>query len=146
MGLKPKVMSEVYLPRTTSCDDHAKSPTSTGHIHAKFSMAESYSLPEQYENMSLGELHEEIHRMERLLRLLKEKVEVSKSRTSSSDTPDIDIRSTRMMERQTLPCRAEARAWEKPGWTRSLKIQEYKRYGRQMIMPEVGLSGMLESS
>lgn len=109
-------------------------------------MAESYSLPEQYEEMSLGELYDEIRRMEQLLRLLKEKVEVSESRTSCSDTPDIDICSTQMLDRHTLPCRAEARVWEKPGWTRSLKIQEYKRYGRQMIMPEVGLSGMLESS
>ena len=108
------------------------------------SMAELHSLPDQYKNMSLGELHEEIRRMEQLLHLLKEKVEVSESRTSSSDTIENNVRNTHETETQTLPYRTKARDRKEPGCTRTLKAQEYKRYGRQMIMPEVGLSGMLE--
>ena len=109
-------------------------------------MAESQGLPEQYKDMSLEELHREIRRMEQLLRLLKEKVEVSEPRTSCSELLDIDVHSTQRTERQTLPCRTKTGAWKEPGCTRSLKVQEYKRYGRQMIMPEVGLSGTLELS
>ena len=108
-------------------------------------MAELHSLPERYKNMSLGELHEEIRRMEQLLRLLKEKVEVSESRTSFSDTIENSVCKTQETETQTLPCRTKARDRKEPGCTRTLKAQEYRRYGRQMIMPEVGLSGMLKS-
>ena len=105
-------------------------------------MVESQGLPEQYRDMSLEELHGEIRRMEQLLRLLKEKVEVSEPRTSCSDTLHLDVRSTQRTETQKMLCRV----CKEPGCTRSLKVQEYKRYGRQMIMPEVGLSGMLEPS
>lgn len=106
-------------------------------------MAEPHSLPEEYKDMSLGELHEEIRRMEQLLRLLKEKAVVSEQRISGSDTVGVDIHNTQETETQTLPYRTKARAWKEPCCTRFLNTQEYKRYGRQMIMPEVGLSGML---
>ena len=109
-------------------------------------MAEPQVLPEHYRDMSLEELHGEIRRMEQLLRLLKEKVEVSEPRTSCSDTLDIKVHSTQRTGTQTLPCRTKTGPWKKLGCTRSLKVEEYKRYGRQMIMPEVGLSGMLEPS
>ena len=107
-------------------------------------MAEPQVLPEQYRDMSLEELHGEIRRMEQLLRLLKEKVEVSEPRTPCSGTLDINVHSTQTKGMQTLPCRSKTGPWKEPSCTRSLKVQEYKRYGRQMIMPEVGLSGMLE--
>ena len=107
-------------------------------------MAELHSLPEQYRDMSLGELHEEIRRMEQLLCLLKEKV--SESRTSSSDTIENNVRNTHETETQALPYRTKARDRKKPGCNRTLKALEYKRYWRQMIMPEVGLSGILQSS
>ena len=109
-------------------------------------MAELQGLPEEYQDMSLDELHGEIRRMEQLIRLLKEKVEVSEPRTSGPDTQNVDLHSTRKTETQTqtLPCRNKTGPRDEPGCTRSLKVQEYKRYGRQMIMHEVGLSGMLE--
>ena len=106
-------------------------------------MTEPNGLPEQYRDMSLGELHKEIRRMEQLLRLLKEKVEVSEQHISGSDTVGVDVHSTQETITQTLPYRTKARVWKEPGCTRSLEAQEYKRYGRQMIMPEVGLSGNL---
>ena len=107
-------------------------------------MAKLHGLPEQYSDMSLGELHEEIRRMEQLLRLLKEKVELSEPQISCSDTLDVNVCNTQKRETQTLACQTKAMPGKKAGWNRSLKIQEYKRYGRQMIMPEVGLSGMLQ--
>ena len=109
-------------------------------------MAEPQKLPEKYRNMSLEDLHGEIRRMEQLLGLLKEKVEASEPRISCSGTLNIDAHSNQRTERQTTPCRTKSGARQEPGCTRPLKVQEYKRYGRQMIMPEVGLSGMLEPS
>ena len=109
-------------------------------------MAEIQILPEQYRDMSLEDLHGEIHRMEQLLRLLKEKLEVSEPRTTCSGTLNIDVHSNQRTERQTSLCRKKSGVRQEPGCTRPLKVQEYKRYGRQMIMPEVGLSGMLEPS
>ena len=106
-------------------------------------MAELQGLPEEYRDMSLEELHREIRRMEQLIRLLKDKVELSEPRTSGPDTQDVDLHSTQKTETQTLPCRTNTGPRKEPDCTRSLKVQEYKRYGRQMIMPGVGLSGML---
>ena len=107
-------------------------------------MAESQGLPEQYRDMSLEELHGEIRRMEQLIRLLKDKVELSEPRTSGPDTQDVDLHRTQKTKTQILPCRIKTGSRKESGCTRSLEVQEYKRYGRQMIMPEVGLSGMLE--
>ena len=107
-------------------------------------MAELQGLPEEYQDMSLDELHGEIRRMEQLIRLLKEKVEVSEPRTSGPDTQDVNLNSTQKTDTQKLPCRTKTGPRKEPGCTHSLQVQEYKRYGRQMIMPEVGLSGMLE--
>ena len=130
--------TQVFLGQSYLLFNQYQSPVKTRAI-----MAESQGLPEQYRDMSLEDLHGEIRRMEQLLRLLKEKVEVSEPRTSCFDTQDIDVHSTQRTETQkSLPCRV----CREPGCTRSLKVQEYKRYGRQMIMPEVGLSGMLEPS
>ena len=107
-------------------------------------MAEPQGLPDQYRDMSLEELHGEIRRMEQRLRMLKEKVKVSEARTSSLDTVLDSVGYTQETETRTLSCRTKPRIWEETGRARSLKAQEYKRYGRQMIMPEVGLSGMLK--
>ena len=109
-------------------------------------MAEPQNLPEKYRNMSLEDLHGEIRCMEQLLGLLKEKVEASEPRISCSGTLNIDVNNNQRTERQRPPCRTKSGVRQEPGHTRPLKVQEYKRYGRQMIMPEVGLSGMLEPS
>ena len=146
MSLKPKIMSENYSPTITTIHICLLGPLYRffnryrSQAETRARMAEPEGLPEQYRDMSLEELHGEIRRMEQLLRLLKEKVEVSEPRTSCSDTLHVDIHSTRRTETQELLCRV----CKEPGCTRFLKVQEYKRYGRQMIMPEVGLSGMLE--
>ena len=107
-------------------------------------MAEPQALPEKYREMSLEDLHKEIRRMEQLLRLLKEKVEASGPRPSCSGTLDVDVNSNQRTERQRPSCGTKSGVRQGPGCTRPLKVQEYKRYGRQMIMPEVGLSGMFE--
>ena len=109
-------------------------------------MAELKGLPDKYEKMSLEELHEEISRMEQLLRLLKKKVEVPEPGLSCCKTVDVGVRSTQDTGTDTVPRSSKARASREPGSIRTLKAQEYKRYGRQMIMPEVGLSGMLKAT
>ena len=109
-------------------------------------MAEPQSLPEKYMDMSLEEIHGEIRRMEQLLRLLKEKAAVAEPRTSNSGPPDIDTRDAQRTETHIQPCSTKSRVWKESGCTWSFKANEYKRYGRQMIMPEVGLSGILEPS
>ena len=147
MGLKPKVMSEKYLPESRRyIQVYRLSNLHQSHVKLKVSMAEPQNLPEKYREMSLEDLHGEIRRMEQLLRLLKEKVEASKPRTSCSGTLNLDVHSNQRTERQRPPCRTKSGVRQESGCTRPLKVQEYKRYGRQMIMPEVGQSGMLEPS
>ena len=143
VGLKPKVMSEEYVPTTTGVQTPRRYQS---HVNMKASMPESHALPEKYAKMSLGELHEEIRHMEELVRLLKEKVGESGPRMPCSETVDVNVRSTQETTPQALSCWTKVMALEEPGCPRSLKAQEYKRYGRQMIMPEVGLSGMLKLS
>ena len=109
-------------------------------------MAELNGLPERYEKMSLEELHEEISRMEQLLRLLKKKVEVSEPGLSCCKTVDVGVHSTQDTGMGTVPRSGKTKALREPGSVRALKTQEYKRYGRQMIMPEIGLSGMVKSA
>ncbi len=116
------------------------------YVNTRVSMAESQGLPEQYRDMSLEKIHGEIRRMEQLLHVLKERAAGSEPRTSCSSAPDIDVRSAQRTETQTLPCPTKTSVWKESGCTRSLKAHEYKRYGRQMIMPEVGFSGILEPS
>ena len=109
-------------------------------------MAKLTGLPEKYEKLSLEELHEEISRIEQLLHLLRKKVEVSEPGLSCCMTEDVGVRSTQDTGTGTVTRSSKARAWKEPGSIRALKAQEYKRYGRQMIMPEVGLSGMLKAT
>ena len=153
MRLTPEVMSENHPSKSTTILTCLLGPLvyrlfnqHQSHAKTRAVMAEWQGLPEQYRDMSLEDLHGEIRRMEQLLGLLKEKVDRSVPRTSCAETLNTELDSTQRTETQTLPSRTKTRPWKEPGCTRSLKVQEYKRYGRQMIMPEVGLSGILEPS
>ena len=109
-------------------------------------MAELTGLPEKYEKMSLEELHEEMNRMEQLLRLLKKKVEVSEPGLSCCKRVDVDVRSSQDTGTGTVPRSSNSTASRGNSSVRALKAQEYKRYGRQTIIPEIGLSGKLEAT
>ena len=118
-------------------------------------MEELRSLPGPYQDMSVDQLRQTIRHMEQLLGLLKEKAKELQTQVSNQSITGIEICNTQRPEAPTphnLPMTFQGTVRPCPRdrvdsyRCRHLTAKEYKRYGRQMILPEVGLAGGLEPS
>ena len=88
-------------------------------------------------NVAIEKLRYHIHQVESHLHVLKQQLTIAEQSTSSNTANQHDLSTSQPNVSPIRPTTPISNGdW---GWP--LGADEYKRYGRQMIMPEIGLKG-----
>ena len=93
------------------------------------------TLPNMESSNDIRKLRKAIDEQERHLRKLKRDLALAEVATTTED-PYIYASENGKASELNVPFEQSTTSWPWP-----LKAEEYKRYGRQMILPEIGLQG-----